>query len=80
MMTPDKDKKPLLNAVGQPEPETGQPVAPFQSDRPPGERQDGPGIGPRHHDRDDSLPVGSTAARRGEARARPSDPPDYRNN
>ena len=64
MMTPEKGGKPLLNAVGQPEPETEQPVEPFHPGRPVGERQDGPGAAPRHHDRHDALPSGSTAARR----------------
>ncbi len=67
MMTDDMTvggEKPQRNAIGMPVPESGQPVQPFQSDRPPGERQDGPGAGPHRPDRDDSVPVGSTAARR----------------
>ena len=67
MMTDDKavvHEPAQLNAIGMPAPETGQPVQQFQSDRPPGERQDGPGAGPHRPDRDDSVPVGSTAARR----------------
>lgn len=80
MMTPDKGEKPLLNAVGQPEPETEQPVEPFQPGRPHGERQDGAGAAPRHRDRNDALPIGSTAERRGEGRTRQPEPPDHRGN
>ena len=67
MMTDKKavaGETPKRNAIGMPEPETGQPVQPFQSDRPVGERQDGPGVAPHRPDRDDAVPVGSTAARR----------------
>lgn len=78
MMTPDKGAKPHLNAVGQPEPDTEQPVEPFEPGRPVGERQDGPGAAPRHRDRHDALPVGSTEASRGGAAVRPADPPEHR--
>ena len=67
MMTHEKAdvvEQARLNAIGMPQPETGQPVQPFQSGRPPGERQDGPGVAPYRRDRDDAVPVGSTAARR----------------
>lgn len=67
MMTGDKavgGEQAQRNAIGMPLPESGQPVQPFQADRPPGERQDGPGAGPCRPDRDDAVPAGSTAARR----------------
>lgn len=79
MMTPKEGGKPLLNAVGQPEPETEQPVEPFQPGRPVGERQDGPGAAPRHHDRHDALPPGSTAARRAGVDVGQVDPAKHRN-
>jgi len=68
--------RPKLNAVGQPEPETGQPVARHRHpDRPLGERQDGPGAGPRRADRHDAVPAGSThALRKGADQGQPEEP------
>lgn len=60
-----KEKTTKLNIVGQPEPATGQPVDRFHPDRVVGERQDGPGAGPREQNRADDVPAGSTAAQRG---------------
>lgn len=58
------DKTPRLDAVGQPEPATGQPVPRFAGDGPVGERQDGAGAAPPRSERHDDLPAGSTHARR----------------
>jgi hypothetical protein len=67
--------KPKLNAVGLPEPETGQPVGAPHPDRPLGERQDGAGAGPRRADRHDAVPAGSTHARRkGADQGQPEEP------
>lgn len=67
--------KPKLNAVGQPEPETGQPVGMPHPDRPLGERQDGPGAGPRRADRHDAVPAGTThALRKGADQGKPEEP------
>ncbi len=62
---PGTGEKPELNTIGMPVPKREQPVDLPHPDRPVGERQDGPGAAPRHADRDDALPPGSTAARRG---------------
>ncbi|MBA2934126.1 hypothetical protein HZF05_08430 [Sphingomonas sp. CGMCC 1.13654] len=66
---------PKLNAVGLPEPETEQPVDLPHPDRPHGERQDGPGAGPRRADRHDAVPAGSThATRKGADQGKPEEP------
>lgn len=57
------DDKPELDAIGQPLPKTGQPVEPHQPGKPMGERQDGAGAGPNRPERNDAVPVGSTAMR-----------------
>lgn len=64
-----------LNAIGQPEPETGAPVERHHPDRPLGERQDGPGAAPRREDRSDAVPSGAThAARSGADQGQPEEP------
>ncbi len=68
--------KPKLKAVGLPEPETEQPVAVPHPDRPLGERQDGPGAGPRRVDRHDAVPAGATHALRKGAEQGQSEEPD----
>jgi hypothetical protein len=50
---------------GEPEPETEAPVAPHHPDKPRGERQDGAGAAPPRAERNDTTPVGATAAARG---------------
>lgn len=70
---PKKDTK--LNAVGQPEPATEEPVQALHPDRPVGERQDGPGVAPPRPSRDDALPAGSLHARRaGADEGQPEEP------
>ena len=69
------EQKPQLNAVGQPEAATNEPVPPHMLDRPVGERQDGPGAAPRRLDRTDAEPAGSTHARRkGADQGQPEEP------
>jgi hypothetical protein len=69
------DKKPRLNAVGQPEPATGEPVQSHHPHRPTGERQDGPGVAPPRADRTDAVPAGATRARRkGTDQGQPEEP------
>jgi hypothetical protein len=55
-------------------------VEPFHPGRPVGERQDGPGAAPRHHDRHDALPSGSTAARRAGINVGQGDPAKHGKN
>jgi hypothetical protein len=53
------------NAMGMETPDTEQPVHPHaRPDAPVGERQDGPGIAARQHDRSDALPAGATGRAR----------------
>lgn len=77
-MTEDAKAKPKLNTIGQLAPGREQPVEPFQADQPMGERQDGAGAGPRHSDRHDAVPAGSTAHRRAggalDGHGRPEEP------
>jgi hypothetical protein len=65
------------NAMGMDTPDTEQPVNPHaQPDRPVGERQDGPGVAARHHDRHDALPAGATGRARLEGQGGPQGHPE----
>lgn len=57
--------KPQTTQGGEPQPETEQLVRKHHPDREMGERQDGPGAGPRREDATDATPVGSRADARG---------------
>lgn len=71
---PEREQR--LNAVGQPEPLSEQPVQRHYPDRAVGERQDGPGIAPPPFKGDDAAPSGSSLARRGGANQGQPEEPD----
>lgn len=54
------EKKPKLTTVGDPAPETEQPVAPHDPGSPRGARQDGAGAGVDREQRSDDVPPGAT--------------------
>jgi hypothetical protein len=65
------------NAMGLETPDTDQSVHPHaRPDAPVGERQDGPGIAPRQHDRDDARPAGTTAHERTKGPGGPQGDPE----